>query len=198
MLIWEESVSYVRYLVNISMSSGEVNLARVQKLNLICGRNMPSNVSTLFWKQIMIVVRRLVITYGAQGVALEVSYGNWIKHHHAHVHILCTNMPAVLDSLKMSRIVGCDLGRLKPKMVYGGDATVKLPFSPKLETLNWSKFPLFRLCKDWFGSLPGFVVRVELTFVSNEFDTTYHIRADCKDQEQLTACLNCPPRGLKF
>lgn len=109
------------------------------------------------------------------------------------------------------------------KKIYPGDPTVKLPFAPKITTNNWKKFPLFRLCQDWFGTLPGFVVRVEMTPVksivgttdtesetknshidnnqegrTDTFNCTYWIRTDKKDECLFESLKKSPPRGLQM
>lgn len=185
---------------------------------------MAPEVATGFWKQSSEVVKRLVDDYGARDVAMEVSYGSWITHFHAHVHILASNMPEVLATLRRRGQVTCDVTNLQVKKIYPGDPTVKLPFSPKIMTNNFNKFPLFRLCQDWFGRLPGFVVRIEMTPVpkpvekeeksgdgderkpvvkatkieTETFNCSYWIRTDKKDQSQFETLKRMPPKGLQM
>lgn len=195
-----------------------VNLARICEIcivpreHVVEFRAMAPDVASTFWKQTGEVVKRLVDDYGAKDVALEVSYGNWITHFHAHVHILASNMTDVLTALKSKRQVLCDINNLQVKKIYPGDPTVKLPFTPKIHSNNWNKFPLFRLCQDWFGALPGFVVRVEMTpvpreapeeakeqaMVTDTFTCSYWIRTDKKEQELFERLKKSPPKGLQI
>jgi hypothetical protein len=151
-----------------------VNLARICEIcvvpreHVVEFRAMTPQASAVFWKQITDAVKRLVDEYGAKDVAMEVSYGSWITHFHAHVHILASNMPEVLSLLRQKSQFTCDVRNLQVKKIYPGDPNVKLPFAPRISSNNWAKFPLFRLCKDWFGALEGFVVRVEVTPVLAE------------------------------
>jgi len=128
---------------------------------------MNAEQSRLFWTEVLETTKRLVRDFKMTGVAFEISYGNWIvhrkecPHYHAHVHLVSSNITQVLQSLKDSEILNCKVNS-RDKVIDSSDVTVKLPFAPNLETNKWNKFPLFTCINDWFGRLPGFVLRVEL------------------------------------
>jgi len=183
-------------------------------------RLMKPDQAALFWSEVLETTKRLVRDFKMESVAFEISYGNWIvhrkdcHHYHAHVHVLSSNIVQVLQGLKDGGLLNCGVNS-RDKVVDTADISVKLPFAPNLETNKWSKFPLFTCINDWFGSLAGFVLRIELSkiqpSVPKEEDPTqkgnntntanfsyeYFIRTGGKDTATLQKLVKNPPKGLR-
>jgi len=192
-------------------------------------RSMNVEQANVFWGEVLETTKRLMRDFNMRDVAFEISYGDWIvhrdqcPHYHAHVHILCSNTVEVLQCLKDADLLNCNINS-RDKVVAPEDTTVKLPFTPNLETNKWNKFPLFTCINDWFGKLQGFVLRIELkqqinplvekkdkkdeiteenkeeknvALTATHFSYEYFIRTSSRDSSALQQLLKSPPKGLR-
>jgi diadenosine tetraphosphate (Ap4A) HIT family hydrolase len=166
--------------------------------------------ATIFFKELIEVTKRLITDYKMNDVAYEISYGNWIvhgefcPHYHAHCHVMSDNITEVLNTLKENGVLNCKINN-RDKVIDQTDVTTKLPFKPNLLTNKWEKFPLFQCVYDWFGSIPGYVLRIELTKETStenpddiNFSFAYYIRTSASHSKQLQDLVKSPPKGLKL
>lgn len=134
-------------------------------------------------------------------VNLEISYGKWIKHEHAHVHILFHNFQKTCAEL------GFPATDIKQESYPGSDVTMEIKQFSKIGFDSWcwkpdvhNSLPLCLWVYEWFGQIPGFTFRIELRNEGKEkpqYKTKYSIRVSKAHEFKLQELIQFPPSEIE-
>jgi len=138
-------------------------------------------------------------------VVLEVSYGTWITHEHAHVHIQMEEFTQAMPKL------GYDVTHVNRKPLdhntQSTDCTEEiLPFR-SLNFRDWcwndavfNNNPIFRWINEWLGkALVGFTFQIELSQDGKgPVECGYFIRVDNRQADRLRQLLGTTPPWVKL
>lgn len=132
-------------------------------------------------------------------VTLDISYGDWITHDHAHVHIQVDEFPDIMKKLGFTHI------NQKPLRSYGPDTQVEVDLFKCVQFQDWAfksaHFNVFPLCLwvyNWFRPIPGFSFRIVLELKEiqggnkNIILSNYFIRAPQEYESSIIELLEKP------
>ena len=123
-------------------------------------RLMSPTWSQRFWRALVAFLEALAAA-GAQDLALEVSYGNWIvhkpgsPHYHAHVHIRCTQFAPALARLREQGIARRE-ANTRPKEETAGDVERDISALAQGHVPALAQGPFLRCARDGHDLLPLF------------------------------------------
>jgi len=158
-------------------------------------RMLRAEDSSRFWAAVGKVVA-LLLAHGARGVALEVSYGDWIvhrpgsPHYHAHVHLRFDPYAPTLESLRRAGVAKRPPNpkpKANPETDVEADVTAavlrRLPHlaSSFLQCVGDQRdlVPLFAAVAEWFPGISGVLRVTDLDRAPSRY--TVRAAADARD-----------------